>query len=325
MASESSIPALWEPWLRALEVRPPPREPRSNCAACVMCSDDDWTSRHAEVRFRPDARCCTYLPGLWCFQVGGALADEATPPAVRARLLERVNSPLAGPVGVAPTTPDDTRYQLVRDANQFGRTAALVCPYFVADDGSCGVWRYRNAVCATWHCRYERGMSGLGYWTAIRCLLESLEFALANRAAAALLDSSDVLDWSAWTGTRESFYRLTHQWVRGLNAAAILEDLPVDVWDAARVAIVARSQLESRALPTTAELREAAVAEQLEGAVRVVGYSWYDTAVIPIRLFKRLEAFDGRPLDEVRAELASQESDPTDAVLRRLLDIDVLR
>ncbi len=325
MASESSIPALWEPWLRALDVRPPPREPRANCAACVMCSDDDWTSRRPDVRFRPDARCCTYLPGLWCFQVGGALVDPQTPPAVLAGLLERVNSPLAAPLGIAPTTPDDTRYDELREANQFGRTTALVCPHFVAEDGSCGVWRYRNAVCATWHCRYERGMSGLGYWTAIRRLLEALEVALANRAAAALLGSGEVMDWSAWTGTRESFYRLSHQWVKGLDAAAILEDLPVEVWDAAKVAIAARTQLDSRDLPATADLWEVEVAEQLEGAVRVVGYSWYDTAIIPIRLFKRLEAFDGRPLAKVRAELAREQSDPTDAVLRRLLDIDVLR
>lgn len=289
-----------------------------------MCSDDDWTVRRADVRFRPDARCCTYMPGLWCFQVGGILADEQTPPAVLAGLVERVRSPLAAPLGIAPTTPDDTRYDQLSEANLFGRTVDLRCPHFVAEDGTCGVWRYRNAVCATWHCRHERGMLGLGYWAAIRHVLEALEVALANRAAAALLGTSEVLDWSGWTGTRESFFRLSYQWVKGLDAAAILEDLPAEVWDAAKVAVAARAQHDHRGLPETAELQEAEVAEQLEGAVRVVGYSWYDTAVIPIRLFKRLELFDGRPLAQVREQLAFEQSDPTDAVLRRLLDIGVL-
>ena len=85
-----------------------------------------------------------------------------------------------------------------------------------------------------------------------------------------------------------------------------------------------RAQHDHRGLPDAVELQGAEVAEQLDGAVRVVGYSWYDTAIIPIRLFKRLELFDGRPLARVREQLAAEQSDPTDAVLRRLLDIDVL-
>src|SRR5437762_124874 len=63
----------------------------------------------------------------------------------------------------------------------FGRAKTLRCPHYRADaGGACGIWRHRNAVCATWFCKHVRGGTGQRFWRSLEQLLSIAERELSR-------------------------------------------------------------------------------------------------------------------------------------------------
>jgi hypothetical protein len=321
----TNLPAMWGPWLDALGVGPPHAERRANCGACVLCSDDDWTASFPNLRYNPKVRCCTYRPGLHNFQVG-ALLDAELRPEVRAALQAGIDSPLSIPLGLASAYEGDSTYTNMVEAGRFGRSDEVRCPYYLAKEGQCGVWQHRNAICATWFCRHERGMIGLGYWTAVRRLLNALEWALGGLAVRTLMPGAEGQSWEGWSGTREELYRETTRFVAGIDPIEALKTAPKEIRVATElVRISQRVHGNPDELPEAVTWQGVGVLDDLGSRVRIGTYTTLDSLVIPTRVFQALPQFDGRPLQEVREELRGEGLEIDDALLRRLVDFDVLR
>lgn len=321
----ANLPAMWEPWFQALGIGAPHAERRAHCGNCVLCSDDDWTASFPRLRYNSTVRCCTYRPGLHNFQVG-ALLDAELHPDVRRALIGGIQSPLGIPLGLASSYEGDTTYQDMVEAGRFGRSTDVRCPYYISEGGQCGVWRHRNGICATWFCRHERGMIGLGYWTALRRLLNALEWALGGLAVRTLMPGADGQSWEGWSGSREDLYRETTRFVASLDPVEALKTAPREIRVATElVRISQRVHGNTDDLPEALTYRGIGVLEDMGNRVRIETYTTLDSLVIPTPVFHSLIRFDGRPVAEVLAELREDGVEVEPALLRRLVDFDVLR
>ncbi len=171
------LPPLYEAWIAELLPSGLSPEPRATCLDCAM------TREPADTGFHPSVKCCTYYPALSNFLVGRVLADDS-PGNARGRdvIAQRLASRLeVTPLGIWPTPAYQVLYEhSVRAINgTFGRTPALRCPFYIDERGGlCGIWRHREAVCATWYCKFERGARGAVFWQLLNGLLRQLESAL---------------------------------------------------------------------------------------------------------------------------------------------------
>lgn len=172
------LPLLYDRWLREVLLGPAPEERRATCESCPLVSGE--TPRSSEVRYDPSVKCCTYLPELPNFLVGLALlSDDPAGGWGRDTLADRTSRGSGvSPLGLRMTP----LYRFLYDKTSqgvFGRSPSLRCPHFQSEDGSCGIWQFRNGVCATWFCRHERGRVGELFWNATKRLLGILEEELA--------------------------------------------------------------------------------------------------------------------------------------------------
>ena len=151
------LPALYARWLTDALPAPPPPETNATCSACPLVSRQGAEPSGAGL-FHPDTKCCTYIPTLPNFLVGAILADDE-PAAQNGRRSLRVR--LEGGDGLTPlglaAPPAHAILYRAGGEHVFGRSPALRCPHYVVDEGTCGIWRHREAVCATWFCRHVRG------------------------------------------------------------------------------------------------------------------------------------------------------------------------
>ena len=151
---------------------PIPDEARATCSNCAMVATNE-TERESGRFFGASAKCCTHIPTLANYQVGGALideSDEARPG--RDGMLQRLR---AGdgvtPLGIAPPRRLAILYDLATPA--FGNKTRPSCVRIsgMSIGGLCGIWRYRNSTCTTWFCKFNRGAVGLAFWTSLQQLL----------------------------------------------------------------------------------------------------------------------------------------------------------
>jgi hypothetical protein len=326
------LPPRYARWISELLEGTLPEEQAATCSRCSM---------HAAAipegyRFRADAKCCTYVPAIVNFLVGALLRDLPRGPG-RASLERRLAEGVLTPHGLDVTDDERRRYAALVEADQFGRAPDLRCPHYIHEAGGlCGVWRHRNAVCATWYCKHDRGATGQRLWRAIEALLTMIERELSHWCACHVLyrvappgpppadqDGDELPEWRAWSGHAAAYYRET---------AALVDDL---TWP--EVLAIAGPE----ALPLIAELRaaHAALAEPTPPALvpglvrigrrgptstRVVTYSDSDAIDLPSELVALLPRFDGRATDVVLAELAREGVVLTPALIARLVDFAVL-
>lgn len=326
--SERVVPQWAWPWFEAAALREAPREGRANCAACVMCSSDDWTARHPRLQYNPATRCCTYQPAMVNFLVGAVLAGEG---GVSDRAVQALQASLfdaeAMPYGVVPRVQVDGRYQASVEQGGFGRDPRLRCTY-LSDDGGCGVWSWRSSICATWFCRHERGMVGMGYWIAVKGAIDALEKALAQLAAQAILPEAEPYTWPPGYDDphrRRAYYLDCFALVAGLDPHEVLPTLPEDAHLALRLAGRAKVALDRPALPDAPTVHERQVVEDLGDRVRLSTYTSAESLLLDKALYFELGRFDGRPLAEVREELGALGVVVDDLTILKLVDFDVLR
>ncbi len=335
MFSEGSgFPPLLERWLRSFLGGPIPREPRTTCGDCAMLRPEPF---HDERRFERATKCCTFFPQLPSFLVGGLLLDED--PAIargRERVRQRVVDGLhATPLGLGrpPIFLD-----LYTPDSSFGHAQALRCPYYIDEDGGlCGIWRHREATCATWFCKHERGRVGHHFWARLNELLKNAEHRLAWVLALELGIDRDALlalepapfdlrkdedgdhyrgIWGPWAGRELEFYTETARRAAPLawtdvraRCGAVLDPY------VARAEEAQRGLLDDTPLPEHARV---AVYERLGSTgtrVRLRTYSEYNPLEVPVAVADALPQLASRPVAAVGID---------EATLRQLLDYGVL-
>lgn len=301
------------------------------------------------LRFGP-AKCCTYVPSLPNFAVGQILLDSS-PSLARGRgaLAARMGAPGASsPLGVVRSRREAKQYEALVEANAFGQSPDVTCPFFAPGAGlNCTIWPHRNASCATWYCKLDRAAGGHRLWLRLRDLLwviESslarwclLELGLEEGALTALFatDASgpreaDLEDeatvrrvWGSWAGNEAGFYVACGRLVQTLEPARIAALGGVELRLAARLAQAAMSSL-SAALPDPLRLASVGSVRLANEVRRVCSYSPCHPLELPAATLDALARFDGRPSSVVLKELAALGIQVAPELLRQLVDFEIL-
>src|SRR5947208_1701281 len=87
----SGLPLFSARWLPEILAAPLPEEPLATCDSCAMLPPEGERFTTDSGYFSPKARCCTFVPLLANFLVGGLLLDPdpALTPG-RTRVMERI-------------------------------------------------------------------------------------------------------------------------------------------------------------------------------------------------------------------------------------------
>jgi len=231
--------------------RPEIEEKRATCNNCAMCDHGQVAPVEMDY-FEPSAKCCTYHPNLANYLVGGILADPSEELTEGKR---RIRERIAGRTGVTPHFLAAPRkyallYAAARGSGAFGRSKALLCPYFDAEnDGRCTVWRYREAVCSTYYCKYNNGKPGFQFWDTLKGYLSHVEHTLAPFLATTIdrdlempamtqnqLTIEELEDrppsasayarwWGKWVGREEEFYITCYERALALRRQVFAEQV----------------------------------------------------------------------------------------------------
>ena len=355
-----ALPPLYATWMAAVLPGPIPAETRATCQQCAMCPPTSGTavSTPPSDYFHPQTKCCTYLPRLPNFSVGRILADE-TPEMARGRasVEARIRTGVAvTPLGLTADARFNLLYRAGRQAT-FGKSLSLRCPHYLEEGGLCGIWRYREATCLTWFCKQVRGAVGRQFWQTLKRLLSTIEESLA-RWCVSQLDlgsealrllfaplsppherltlTSDEVDgkvdparyrdiWGVWAGREHDFYRASASLVEALTweeiGALCGPTFPILL----RLTHEAYAALVAETIPPLLQVRPLKEVRMERDACQVVSYNRYDPLRLSRALLDALPAFDGRPLEDVRQVLETEQQIALDdALIRKLVDFEVL-
>ena len=323
-----------------------------------MCARPGNVQPPGVVFFKPETKCCTYVPTLHNFQVGLVLQDDdpsfsAGRATVEARLDARV---AVTPAGIRPRPVEAALYRL-GGAEAFGRNQTLRCPHYQdVDGGRCGIWRYRNAICTTWFCKPARGPVGRAFWKALERLLTTVEYQLArwcigklalepdalghvvaldNRDGTQAFDAAQldgVVDesayramWGRWCGREREFFRGAGELVRGLTWPVVLATAGAEAQLLANLVVHRYQALTSAQIPDRLVFGRAMATPTQGGRMQVVAHGVSEAVDLPGELWAALPAFDGRPTDAVlRAIAADHGIDLQPSLMRKLVDFELL-
>lgn len=304
-----------------LDELPLPGEPRSDCGNCAMTAAVSGELPDSPWVFHPDARCCTYHPGLANFLVGRAVRLSAT----AAQLVgNRVRAGVGVKAwGILPPTGWLARYKRVAH-NEFGRDLSLRCPYWAGGQYSCGIWEARPATCRTWFCKHEHGLQGGVLWSQVRSVIARAGAVIAEYCIQQLatpapnvvtpedidkeagsgrpLGDAEVQAWLDW-------YQQCADLVERIDTDE-LEPLQALVDDGLRQARDGLRTLCERPARTMPDVLIPAIRELIREpqGIRVSGYSLYDTVVAPHSLFRFLSRLDGERTWQAARDSANAET-----------------
>ena len=324
-----------------------------------MLSKDDEAHESSAAFFNPQTKCCSYVPAIPNFLVGRILQDaDPSQAAGRATIEDRIRAGVAvTPLGLEQPQDFQVLYRLSSDT-LFGQSCSLRCPHYLEDAGGrCGVWKHRPSVCATWHCKYVRGLVGNEFWTTLHQLLFTVEKSLARwcvlqldlglealtqlfpsrrrlrsdgaispRALDGLADpSASRKVWGHWMGREAEFYRECAQLVNALDWPAVVEINRGEIQLWSRLLGEAYNKLISEEVPERLKVGAVQVSCMDQVSCSVNTYSPYDPISVPKELIQVLGYFDGRPTAEVLEAINERESITLDAsLIRKLTDFGLL-
>jgi hypothetical protein len=221
----------------------------------------------------------------------------------------------------------------------------------------CGIWKHREATCATWFCRFERGKVGFEFWQHLRNFLQLIERQLSLSFARELgidpvqlraflpatpggAEPEAVLTWSelegqldptayavlwgSWAGREEEYYDRCRELAESMSWPQILAACGQE---AAIRADLVRRQYDLLVTPSAPERLVPGpinVHGRRQDGLRAVTYSVLDAIDLPAPLLTVLHAFDGRPTAEILDHLRSNGFEITDEFLQELVDWGVL-
>lgn len=355
----TALPPLYAAWMDELLAGPIPRETEATCDDCAMCAPPGEPSSDSSARFfDPLVKCCSYMPALPNFIVGRILRD-ADPASAEGRAT--VETRLAAGIGVTPLGLDSPSvYSLMyahQDSGVFGRSRALRCPHFLEEgNGRCGIWQYRNSVCATYFCKLTRGAVGQRFWHTLRDLLLVIERDLARwcvlemgagvetlRQLLSLEESkrarrldSNVIDgvtdaksyavvWGDWREREREFYEECARLVDALRWREVIAVCGPDAQIQARLTRAAYKRLMSDDIPQSLKVDNLNIVSFDGDSFCVSTYSPLDPVALPKILLDLLPYFDGRPADEILRAIHEEKHIKVDrALIRKLLDFQIL-
>jgi hypothetical protein len=312
--------------------------------------------------FRPDVKCCSYLPHLPNFAVGGVLAD-ASPEAARGRatIEQRIDSKIGvTPLGLDSTAPYKLLYANSK-AEAFGLSRALRCPHYIDESGGlCGIWRHRNSVCSTYYCKFVRGAVGRDFWSRLHQLLETVEHGLERWCVASLDLGSDALShlfkaefgakpegsrltaaaldgvadpalqrqiWGKhWSGREREFYIAAADLVRDLSWADVSTICGVQLQLYARLTGEAYHRLMAADIYEYLQPGEFSIRIVHSGFVVLRSYSASDQLIAPKAIVDIIPLFDGRSRTNDVLDVAKKRGvSLSHWYVQRLVDFAILR
>lgn len=353
----TSLPRLYEPWMRALLGGPIPAESAATCGTCCMLRREDAPVGGDREYFNPRTKCCTFYPDLPNFLVGAMLQDRS---AGRKNARAVVAARVAADGDLTPLglrKPTAYRLQYDHDPTTWGQSLELRCPYYLEGaEGTCGIWPHRPAVCATWFCKHERGAVGERFWMSLKQLLAVVERALSVWCVLEL--GLDVAAWRAlqatrdavhnrvpresarpqtpaqnadelfgeWRGRRTQLFRACADRVRGLGWDDVLAIGGAELRVLASLTVAAYNDLVDGALPGALSAADVLVRYVDESRVLVTTYSKTDPLLLPRELLELLPCFAGRSTADALGHIEAETGTEVDPELLRLLvDFGVLR
>lgn len=241
-ALRDKLAPIYRPLMGELFDRPEVQEPRATCNDCAMCDKGSGGPGVMDY-FKPDLKCCTYLPNLPNYLVGAIFAEGPSMAEGQKRLRARLAARTAvSPCWVGPPRKYLMMMMASRGTNSFGRAKTLLCPYY---DGSkadaCTIWKHRESVCSTFFCKYIQGKIGCEFWSGLKAYLEHVEVKLSHWAMAQVdptlvepkpgrlrLTAEDIDElppkaadyealWQGWVGREEEFYVACFEKVRAMS------------------------------------------------------------------------------------------------------------
>jgi Fe-S-cluster containining protein len=276
-------------------------------------------------------KCCTYQPRIHNFLAGRILAETDTSMRRAREILEEMITRRSGatPMGVYGPRTYWLHYEAVSAA--FGRSSALRCLFFDPSSGDCGIWPHREATCATWFCKHNRGQKGKLFWESLRDLLIAMERALARTlilemdpGAEALKlafsqygepyepeelvgSTSDALHsrhWGSWAGREREFFLECARRADGMALEEVLSLGGVETRALARLVLEQFRALKAPAQPDAPlRLGHFEIIQLLDDHAQISTYSGYDLLEVPRSLLGALVRFDGRPTASVLEEI----------------------
>lgn len=358
---QERLPPIYQNWIGDILGGAIPREGRATCSTCAMCPGNSASELEPPVRyFDPSVKCCTYLPRIPNFGVGGVIRGAS--PGVAAQGRQSVIDRIQGAAGVSPLgLLGSAVFSIIysrTEPSAFGRSPALRCPHYVEEQGGmCGIWEHRNAVCATWFCRHGRGPIGAAFWRSLSHLLSEVETELAlwsalkigvsrlllreivelSRTTPERLLSVELAGedhakrysalWGGWEGKELEFYIECANLVGALTWLEVVEVCGPRVTagvEHVRAAFALLHDDEVPAIVTFAGTSAQPVSPQV---TRSTFSSAHDPLYMPTTVWQSLSSFDGRPVDEVLRGLrdSSRSALMEPGMLRRLMDYGLLR
>jgi len=226
-----------------------PEESFTQCSDCpLVCESRDELRRDETKPFAPDTKCCTFMPRLPNY-LAGAFFCDADPAIDQGRdFLRKAILHRKGifPHGIWPTK----KYRMLYDVGRmdgFGRSRYLKCPYFLDSDYNCSLWKYREAICATWFCKHIAHKTGKELWAAIQEFIQGVQYQLILHCIRELgapaiepygennnisLEDMDDMPmhpaeysqrWGLWEGKEEEFYMKCFMLVKKMKRAELAE------------------------------------------------------------------------------------------------------
>src|SRR5262245_21494174 len=349
---DAALPPLFERWLGEWLTEPVPAESHATCDRCAMCLPDGQSGTGSF--FNPTIKCCSYVPDIPNFLVGKILTDESDELARgRTTIDQRITAGIAvTPFGLRIPAPYQLLYRNTQDF--FGRAEGLRCPHYVAEDGRCGIWKHREATCATWFCKHVHGATGQTFWAAVRELLRAIERDLARWCVLDLVHDDHVLSalaaadqgeerldayaldgrsdpkahrerWGDWAGREREFFVEAARLVEPLRWNDVLEICGPAVGVRAAAVRDAHRQLTDRSVPKILRLGRYEVVQGSPDGATLRTYSDFDPLHVPQRLLDSLSLFDGRPTADA-CDAAARERGVvlTSTQLREFIDFRIL-
>src|SRR6266496_960042 len=132
----SPLPPLYAAWMDDLFAAPIPSESDATCDECAMCVGSDDERETSGTFFDPHVKCCSYVPELPNYLVGGVLSDISPASELgRASMAKRLGAGVAvTPLGIGQPPAFALIYERA-SASAFGQSHTLICPHFVDEGG----------------------------------------------------------------------------------------------------------------------------------------------------------------------------------------------
>ena len=165
---------------------------------------------------------------------------------------------------------------------------------------------------------------------ALQRLFPPAGFSEADPLKAGLLDGIPVPElrravWGRWAGRERDFFKSCAERVENLSWSTVQEVCGPEVRALSVVTREAFDRLTAMQAPARLNAGPYTVLRTSEASVRVFAYSPTDPLEIPRPVMEVLHHFDGRPTEEVLAEINARKGIHLDAgLVRKLADFQIL-